>query len=505
MSAPAQPDAYARALRRFSTAAKLSAARGLLNWDARTYMPAGGAWARGEEMAAMTEVITDLVGSLAARDELDEANAMAGALEPAERADLTEMRRLWTHAAAAPADLLGARARLGEQLQAIWAQAKAENDFASFAGPFGEMVGLTRQIAAAKAEALGTGPYGALIDEFDPGVGEADIDPIFEDLARFLPPLLEQVRERQARWPTPAPFGRVPAGRQATLARRLAAAVGHRPEHFRIDPTSHPFSVGGAPGDVRFTTRYDPANVRFSIMATLHEAGHAMYELNLPRPLAFRPAGHARGMTVHESQSLSLEMIAGRSREFLGFLAPTMARTFGGEPQRWSFANVLNAWRRLDEGTIRVEADEISYPLHVILRTRLERALLSGDLSVDELPGAWDELSRALLGRTPASLAEGCLQDIHWAAGHMGYFPNYAMGSMLAAQLFERATADDPRIPPALGRGDFTPYFAWMRPRVHERASLAPIQDIVRDATGGTLSAEPFKRHVRGRYLDEGL
>ncbi|MBV9996627.1 MAG: carboxypeptidase M32 [Caulobacteraceae bacterium] len=504
MSVPAQPDPYQRAVKRFSRAAKLGAARSLLNWDARTYMPPGGAWARGEEMATLTEVVAELIGSRAADDELSEAEAMAGALAPDERADLAEMRRLFIHAAAVPPELLAAKARLAERLQAVWAEARRERDFARFAAPFAELLVVIREIAAAKAEALGTSPYGALIDEFDPGVGEAMIEPVFADLASFLPPLLAEVRERQAVWPAPAPLGPVAAERQAALAMRLAEAVGHLPEHMRIDATLHPFSVPGMPGDVRFTTRYEAANPRFSIMAVLHEAGHAMYELGLPRPLAFRAAGQARGMTVHESQSLTLEMLAGRSREFLGFLAPVMAETFGGG-DTWSFANVLNAWRRLDEGVIRVEADEIAYPLHVILRYRLERALLAGELTPDDLPGAWDELSEALLGRRPANVSEGCLQDIHWAAGHIGYFPNYAMGAMLAAQFFERATADDPQLLPALSRGDFGPYFAWVRPRIHARASLVGVEALVRDATGAPLSAEAFKRHVRRRYLEEPL
>ncbi len=279
--------------------------------------------------------------------------------------------------------------------------------------------------------------------------------------------------------------------------------MGHSPEHIRIDATQHPFSVPSSPGDVRFTTRYDPDNIRFSVMATLHEAGHAMYELNLPRELAFRPAGRARGMTLHESQSLSLEMLAGRCREFLGFLAPLMAETFGGDPSDWTPAKVTRAWRRLDGGFIRVQAHEAAYPLHVILRYRLEQALVSGDLMVADLPGAWNELFEKLLGRTPPSLADGCLQDVHWAAGHVGYFPNYALGSVLAAQLFERATAEAPDLLPALGRGDFTRWFDWVRPRIHERASLTDFATLVAEAAGGPLDTAPFKRHLRRRYLEE--
>jgi carboxypeptidase Taq len=454
-------------------------------------------------MAALTEVSADLIGSSAAGDDLHEAEAMASALAADERADLAEMRRTYVHAAAVPKELQAAKARVSQALQAVWTRAKPENDWAAFEPGFAELLTITREVAHAKAEALGTTPYGALIDGYDPGVGEAMIDPVFADLAANLPGLIAEIRERQAGWPEPFPFGGMPADRQAAMSHKIAVAVGHDPDHFRIDSAPHPFSVPHSPGDVRFTTRYDVDNVRFALLATLHEAGHAMYEFNLPREFAFRPGGMARGMTVHESQSLSLEMMAGRSREFLQWLAPQLAAEYGGDPARWAFSNVLNTWRRLDDGYVRVEADELSYPLHVILRYRLERALIGGELQPSDVPAAWNELFQKLLGRVPPDLAHGPLQDIHWAAGLMGYFPNYAMGSMLAAQLFERATADEPEILPALARGDFGPYFAWVKPRVHARASLVSFDTLVREATGAPLSAEAFKRHVRRRYLEE--
>ncbi len=504
-TAPAQPDPFARVVHRFATAGKLSSAGAMLNWDANTHMPKGGAWARGEQMSAITEVSAELIGSRAAGDELSEAEAMAGALEPMERADLTEMRRVWAHTAAVPKELLATKSRLSQNLQSLWKQAKPDNDWKSFAPPFAELLTVVREIAAAKAEALGTTPYGAMIDEYDPGVGEALIDPIFAELAAFLPPLIAEVRERQAGWPDPIPFGDVSVERQAALSRQLALTVGHDPDNFRIDSAPHPFSVPHSPGDVRFTTRYDVENVHYSIMATLHEAGHAMYEYNLPKEFAFRPGGNARGMTAHESQSLSLEMICGRSAEFLSWLSPQMAKSLGGNLDAWSYSNVINAWRRLDNGFIRVEADEISYPLHVILRYRLEQAMLKGDLVVADIPGAWNELFEKMLGRKVPSDTLGCLQDIHWSAGLVGYFPNYAMGSMLAAQLVERAVADEPQIMPALGRGDFKPYFDWVRPKVHQRASLTDFASLVMDATGKPLGAAAFKAHVKRRYLEEPL
>ena len=240
------------------------------------------------------------------------------------------MRRIYAHAAAVPKELLAAKAAPRRRCRRSGAapSRRTTGPRSSPASP--SCWRITREIAHAKAEALGTTPYGALIDEYDPGVGEALIDPIFAELAAFLPGVIAEVRERQAGWPAPIPFGASPVDKQAALSHQLALAVGHDPDHFRIDQAPHPFSVPHSPGDVRFTTRYDVENPQFADPATLHEAGHAMYEFNLPRDFAFRPGGMARGMTVHESQSLSLEKMAGRSREFLGWLAPQMAEAFGG-------------------------------------------------------------------------------------------------------------------------------------------------------------------------------
>jgi carboxypeptidase Taq len=315
--------------------------------------------------------------------------------------------------------------------------------------------------------------------------------------------LLAEVTERQAGWPSPIPFsGDFSLERQKALSNELLAAVGHTDDQCRIDIAPHPFSMVGLPGDVRITTRYDLADFRFAIMATMHEAGHALYESGLPRARAFQPIGAARGATAHESQALMAEMQAGRSPEFLRFLAPRLAAAFG-DGECWAYANVLNAFRRLNTGHLRVAADEISYPLHVLLRYRLERALLSGDLEVSELPGAWSDMSQRLLGRAPPRHSLGCLQDMHWAIGMFGYFPNYALGAVLAAQLFERAVGDDPSVSERLAYGDYGPYRDWVRPRIHARGSEVPFSELVEDATGGPLLAAALLRHLKRRYLEE--
>ncbi len=505
-SASTQADPYARAAAKFALSCKLASIESLLMWDAQTSMPKDGAWARGEQVGALAEINSDLTGTPEIGALLDEAQGYADALDPADRANLTEMRRLFVHRAAVPKALLVERARLTQALQAVWVAAKANSDFASFAPGFKKLMAIHKEIAAAKGAALGLAPYDAMMDEQDPGLTTAIIDPVFDDLAASLPGILAAVRERQASWPDVIPFsGDFSVERQKALSERLAVVVGHSPRSSRIDPAPHPFSMPHSPGDVRFTTRYSEDQFRYSVTATLHEAGHSMYELNLPRKLAFSPVGFARGASAHESQSLMLEMMAGRSKEFLAFLAPLLHEYLGGDAACWAPRNVLNFFRRVDDDYIRVNADEIAYPLHVILRYRLERALLSGDLTVDDVPGAWNEMFGKLFGRVPPNHAKGCLQDIHWSMGLFGYFPNYALGEALAAQLFERACADDSAILPALGQGDFKPYFGWVKPRIHEQASLKSFDDIVIAATGRKLSGDALKRHLKTRYLDEAL
>jgi carboxypeptidase Taq len=502
----AQADPYARAAAKFALSCKLASIEALIDWDAQTNMPKGGSWARGEQRGALAEVTSDLTGSAEIGALLDEAQGYADALDAADRANLAEMRRLYVHRAAVPKELVIERARVSQALQTTWIAAKANSDWSAFAPGFKKLMAIHKEVAAAKGAALGLSPYDAMMDEQDPGLTSATIDPIFDDLAASLPGLLAQVRERQAKWPAVAEFGGdFSVARQKALSETLARIVGHSPETSRIDEAPHPFSMPHSPGDVRFTTRYSEDKFRYSVTATLHEAGHSMYELNLPRTLAFSPVGFARGASAHESQSLMLEMMAGRSKEFLRFLAPLLHEYLGGEAACWRPANVLNFFRRVDDDYIRVNADEIAYPLHVILRYRLERALLSGDLAVDDIPGAWNEMFTKLFGRTPPDHAKGCLQDIHWAAALFGYFPNYALGEALGAQLFERACADDTDILPALGQGDFKPYFGWVRPRIHEQASLKSFEEIVVAATGEKLSGAALKRHLRKRYLEETL
>jgi carboxypeptidase Taq len=498
--------AYRTLCERFGAAGRLYGAKISLFWDSMTYMPKGGAWARGEQLAAIDAARRDLIAAPDVDELITAALMVADSLEPVERSNLREMQRLTRHEAAVPKTLMMEKARQVAKTQTAWLSARQANDFDQFAQAFSALMPLNREIAFAKARALSLSPYDALMDEADPGLTSDLVDPIFDDLSSALPILLAEVIDRQSSLPAPIPFnGDCSTERQRVLAYKLATAVGHSTDNLRIDVAPHPFTLIGAPGDNRITVRFDPANFRLGVMATLHESGHALYEAGLPRANCFQPVGAPRGATTHESQSLMLEMQASRSQEFLSWLAPQLKEAFGGNPSCWSVTNVLRTYRRIEPGHIRIEADEITYPLHVILRYRLERALLSGDLPIADIPGAWSDLSQALLGRRPPNNTVGCLQDIHWAAGLFGYFPNYALGATLAAQLFESAVRDDPAVLHNLRDGDFSAYRAWVGPRIHARASVVPFTELVADATGARLSADSLKRHLRRRYLEETL
>jgi carboxypeptidase Taq len=278
------------------------------------------------------------------------------------------------------------------------------------------------------------------------------------------------------------------------------AAVGFDFEHGRLDTSLHPF-CGGVPDDVRITTRYDEADFSSALMAVLHETGHALYERGLPADWRLQPVGQARGMSVHESQSLLIEMQACRGPEFIGFAAPLIREAFGGDGPAWQADNLTRHYHRVGRGLIRVDADEVTYPAHVILRYRLERAMLAGDLPLADLPAAWNEGLEALLGIRPPDDRLGCLQDIHWYDGAWGYFPTYTLGAMSAAQLYAAAQAAVPEIPEAIGRGDFAPLLGWLRENVHAKGALLSTDELLTAATGRPLDPEVFKAHLRARYL----
>ena len=474
----------------------------MLHWDMSVMMPAGGAEARTEQLAALQLTTHEMLTDARVGDLLDAAEADGEAGDDAWRAaNLREMRRRRRHAAALDGALVEALTRASAACEMTWRAARPANDFKAVAPQLAELLSLVREKAAAKAAALGCTPYAALVDQYEPDAEPARIDAMFDDLADFLPGFCEEVLERQAAGPAILPLeGPFDIGRQRSLVRKFMARLGFDFEHGRLDVSLHPF-CGGVPEDLRITTRYDEDDFAQALMGVLHETGHALYEKGLPAAWRLQPVGDARGMAMHESQSLLIEMQACRGPEFIAWAAPLMRDAFGGDGPAWQADNICRLYTRVARDLIRVDADEVTYPAHIILRHRLERAMIAGDLAIDDLPGAWNQAMRALLHLEPPDDKDGCMQDIHWFDGAFGYFPTYTMGALAAAQLFDAARRADGDIMTGLGRGDFAPLMGWLGKHVHARGSLLATDDLLEEATGSKLGTAAFKSHLKARYL----
>jgi carboxypeptidase Taq len=484
---------------RFARLGTLQEAAAVLHWDAATLMPAGGATARAEQLATLKVVCHEVLTDAALPDLFGGAQAQND-LDPWQHANLAEMRRRWAHATAVPADLVEALSKACSACEMRWREARPAGDFAAVLPDLRRVLELVRQVAAAKAAALGTTPYEALLDEYEPGGSTAAIDRLFSEVAGFLPGLIDAALERQRARPAPLPLpGPFPIESQRRLGLKLMERLGFDFAHGRLDVSLHPF-CGGTPDDVRLTTRYEEADFNRAIMGVLHETGHALYERGLPEAWRRQPVGDARGMSIHESQSLLVEMQACRSREFAEFVAPLLREAFGGSGAAWDAESLYRRNTRVERSLIRVDADEVTYPAHVILRYRLERAMIAGDLPLEDLPQAWRDGMRELVDIVPPDDRQGCLQDIHWYDGAWGYFPTYTLGAMTAAQLFDAAKRADPAILPGIARGDFAPLLAWLRANVHGKGSRFSTTEIIEQATGRPLESAVFRRHLDARY-----
>jgi carboxypeptidase Taq len=493
-------DAYSKLEQRFRRLGVLRDATEALQWDYAAMMPSGGGQGRGEQLAELSAVCHSLLTDTQTGDLLDRAQEDA-ALSPWQAANLKAMRRKWAHATALSEDLVFAFSKACTACETIWRTARAEADFAAVLPHLENLLSLVRQCAAAKSEKLGLSPYDALLDEFEPGGRSADIDVRFAELEAFLPGFLNEVLEKQNANPAPpmptAPFE---TDKQRQLGLKLMTALGFDFNHGRLDVSLHPF-CGGTPDDVRITTRFDEADFSSAIMGVLHETGHALYERGLPEDWRYQPVGEALGMGAHESQSLLVEMQMSRSRPFLEFAAPLMRDAFDGSGPAWEADSLYRNLIKVERGFIRVEADEVTYPLHVILRYRLEKQMIAGELPLADLPEAWNDGMESLLGIRPSSDREGCLQDIHWYDGAWGYFPTYTLGAMTAAQLYAAALQSRPEILAGIPKGNFEPLTDWLKENVHSLGSSLSAEEMLKCASGRPLNADAFMGHLKSRYL----
>jgi carboxypeptidase Taq len=470
----------------------------IASWDRAAMMPSKGNEARSEALAEMEGLLHGLrteprlAGLLAAAD--------GESLDDVERANLREMRREWTGANAVPQALVEARSLAASRCEHAWQSQRPLGDWPGFLVNLREVLRLAREEAKYLADASGLGPYDALLDQYEPGMTSREVDRLFADLQGWLPGLVASVRSKQADEPLPPRRGPFERARQRALSHDVMALLGFDFDAGRLDESAHPFS-GGVPEDTRLTTRYRDDDFERSLMGTIHETGHARYEQNLPRALLGQPVARARSMGIHESQSLSFEMQLGRSRAFATRLAPLVARQFGAQPA-WEPEALHRALTRVRPGFIRVEADELTYPAHVILRYGIEKRLIEGEVEAEDIPALWDEgMARLLDVDTRGNYQDGCMQDVHWSAGLFGYFPCYTLGALYAAQWFAAMRRAEPELDRRIADGDLAPVFDWLRDRVWTQGSRWTTAELVARASGEALDPAHFRRHLEARYL----
>ena len=494
---PNPTPALAEVLKRARVAQDLESAAALLSWDRQTMMPPAAHEGRAQQLAALAAVVHE---KLTDPGFADAVNALA-AEQPTEGSDAAAVVRLVRRsirlATAVPKELVRESALATSRAQQVWQRAREEGDGAAFLGPLGEVLRLKRE----EADAIGWQGhrYDALHDRFEPGSTKARLDEVFAPLRSRLPELLAQVREQGRPVDATVLQAEIEPREQEAFVRELVADLGYDFGAGRLDPTVHPFCETVGPGDVRITTRYARNFLPTALFGTVHEAGHALYEQGIRTTDLRTPIGTAASMAVHESQSRLWENQVGRSVAFWEGRYPGLQRAFPGAFGAVSLDRFLAAVNRIEPSLIRVEADEVGYPLHVLLRYDLEVALVEGSLSTRELRSAWNEGMQRLLGIVPADDASGFLQDVHWSMGAFGYFPSYALGTMMSAQLWTAAQRALGDLDGQLRAGRYIELLGWLRRNVHEvGARLEPDELTVR-ATGAPLGAGPYLEHLAAR------
>lgn len=503
MPSPKQRAAYESLKQRFAEVCNIRNAGKILGKDRETAMAPGSAPDRTRQLVTLAAVAHRMMNDPAVKQWLTEAEKNKAVLSAQDRRNLKLMRDK-IEDSAMPENLAEASARLSSEGENLHTALRSTGNWGKMQGWYEKSFDIMRRIGADKQARRGfASVYEALLDNFSPGIKAADVTRELDKMEQALPAMIREARQKQAAEPQPIPLkGPFPKKQQAELLRRIVTAMGFDFNRGRFDVVDvHP-SSGGTSDDTRFTTDYDEENFLEAVYSTIHETGHAMYDQNQPANWRYQPAGSHLGMAVHESQSRIMEMQACMTPEFFEYLERE-ARAVFGRPHdpALSAENLRRLKHRVQPSFIRVQADELTYPAHVILRHKLEKAVIEGRLQVRDLPQAWNSGMRQLLGITPPDPSKGCMQDVHWPAGLIGYFPAYTLGDMGAAQLFAAACRDKPEIRAALKNGNFTPLREWLRDNVHSKGALLTPDELFTQATGQPLNADFYLDHLSRRYL----
>jgi len=477
----------------------LEHALAILGADEATHMAVGGGEARAEAMSSLAGMYHRQATAPEIGDWI--AGAESETLNDDQQAALREFKRQYLNMTCLPSEFVERQTRARMRSEQLWRDLRAKNDWAGFLPALEGVVALVREEAALRASALKLDPYDALMEQYDPGNRVADIAPVFAELKSFLrdfiPEALDVQAERLAARPLKPLAGSYPIDRQRELGLAMMGAVGFDFTRGSLSVSHHPF-CGGVPTDVRITTRYKTSDFLPALMGVLHETGHALYEQNLPAQWAHWPLGRARGMAVHESQSLFVEKQIGRNPVFWRWALPVVEKHLGEALQ---LDDILAHVHKVERGMIRVDADEVTYPLHVILRFELEQDLVAGRLDVADIPEAWDAKMRDYLGlSTIDTPGDGPMQDVHWPGGIFGYFPSYTLGAMMAAQQWAAISVEFPAVEDEFADGKFDTVNEWRRAKIWSQGSLYSTPQLLERATGEPLNADHFTAHLRKRY-----
>ncbi|GAB5389186.1 MAG: carboxypeptidase M32 [Alphaproteobacteria bacterium] len=493
-------DAYAKLVERFALLDSVEGAYAVLDWDRAAKMPEGGREARARQMQALQMLGLKMLGDPEVRQWLETAGKGAASLKPEEQANLREMKHQMIHKIGAGPDLLMQYVGTISVLEGKWREARSKNDFGIVAPHLQNLFDIGRKIGQAKGKILGCSPYEAWLDFFTPGLRMSTVKPSFDALEQWLPGFIKRVQAKQGKEQVYQHRGPIAQKRQEKLGRDMLTMIGFDWKHGRLDTSLHPFQ-GGTPDDVRITTRYDEHNALTTMMHTIHEGGHALYVQGLPKRWRATPLGNVRDPLINESQAMVIEMQAARRPEFWQGANAKIKQALGVKGRAWTPTNLQRLATRVQPSLIRTDADPITYLAHVILRQKLEKQMLEGSLKVADLPAAWKKGMKDMLGVDVKDDNTGPLQDFHWYNGGIGYFPNYALGAIASAQFFEAAVAADPKIKPAMSKGDFKPLLGWLRTNVHDKGSLMEFNQLIQSATGKPLDVEVFKDSMEKLYI----
>lgn len=480
----------------------LSGVSGLLGWDEMVMMPPGAADSRAAQKAALAAVLHEKSTEAELGRILGNLNAAnLSALDEYQRAAIREAAREYKKASSVTEDLVRREAELESRGYASWVKARQDKDFSAFAPVLKEWVAARRERAALVD--ADKPPYDVLMDDYSAGLTAARVTEIFDAVKAGLIPFLADLRARGVPPDDEWLKGEFDTTKQAELCRELAVAIGFDLEKGRLDVSVHPFTGGAHPTDVRMTTRFKAHDVTEGITGAIHETGHSLYEQGRNQKFDGLPVNAAAGMAIHESQSLLWERMVGLSRPFAHYLLPKLHDTFPGQlPDDKTGDDLYAALNVVREiSLIRVEADEVTYPMHIILRFEIERGLIDGSVHVDDIPALWNEKMQEYLGVTPPDDAQGCLQDVHWSAGLFGYFPTYTLGAMAAVQIFATAKNELPDLEADIAAGRFGPLKGWLNDKIHALGSLYPTaDDLLQAVTGKPLDPTLFIDYLKQKY-----